>query len=82
MGWTPRGGFVRCEPLAKVVVDTVGAGDAFISLATLGVARGLSPDLITLLGQLAGAEAVGIIGNERPVSKAGILKGAVSLLSS
>jgi len=82
LGWTPKGGFVRCEPLAKVVVDTVGAGDAFISLATLGVARRLPPDLITLLGQLAGAEAVGIIGNERPVSKAGILKGALALLSS
>jgi len=82
LGWTPKGGFVRCEPLAKVVVDTVGAGDAFISLATLGVARRLPPDLITLLGQLAGAEAVGIIGNERPVSKASILKGALALLSS
>jgi cytidyltransferase-like protein len=82
LGWTPKEGLVRCEPLAKVVVDTVGAGDAFISLATLGVARGLPLDLITLLGQLAGAEAVGIIGNQRPVSKAGILKGAVSLLSS
>ena len=81
LGWTPKGGFVRCEPLAKLVVDTVGAGDAFISLATLGVARKLPPDLITLLGQLAGAEAVGIIGNERPVSKPGILKGALSLLS-
>ena len=81
LGWTPKGGFVRCEPLAKVVVDTVGAGDAFISLATLGVARKLPPDLITLLGQLAGAEAVSIIGNEKPVSKPGILKGALSLLS-
>lgn len=81
LGWSRRRGFVRCEPLAKVVVDTVGAGDAFISLAALGVARGLPVDLITLLGQLAGAEAVGIVGNEKPVSKAGILKGAFALLS-
>jgi len=81
LGWARHGGFVRCEPLAKMVVDTVGAGDAFISLATLGVARRLPLDVITLLGQLAGAEAVGIVGNEKPVSKAGILKGALSLLS-
>ncbi|NDB95509.1 MAG: cytidyltransferase [Verrucomicrobia bacterium] len=81
LGWSRQGAFVNCEPLAKVVVDTVGAGDAFISLAALGVARKLPLDVITLLGQLAGAEAVGIIGNQKPVSKAGILKGALSLLS-
>ena len=81
LGWSRHGTFVNCEPLAKVVVDTVGAGDAFISLAALGVARKLPLDVITLLGQLAGAEAVGIIGNQKPVSKAGILKGALSLLS-
>ena len=81
LGWSRQGTFVNCESLAKVVVDTVGAGDAFISLAALGVARKLPLDVITLLGQLAGAEAVGIIGNQKPVSKAGILKGALSLLS-
>lgn len=81
IGWSPRESFVRCEPLAKVVVDTVGAGDAFISLATLAAARHLPLDLATLLGQLAGAEAVGIVGNERPISKANVLKGAMSLLS-
>jgi sugar/nucleoside kinase (ribokinase family) len=81
IGWSPREGFVRCEPLAKVVVDTVGAGDAFISMATLAVAKRLPLDLATLLGQLAGAEAVGIVGNERPISNTSVLKGAMSLLS-
>jgi len=81
IGWSPREGFVRCEPLARAVVDTVGAGDAFISMATLAVAKGLPLDLATLLGQLAGAEAVGIVGNERPISKTSVLKGAMSLLS-
>lgn len=81
LGWFPRHGFLRCEPLGKNVVDTVGAGDAFISVASLGVTLGLPPDLITLLAQLAGAEAVGVVGNRHPVSKASILKGALSLLS-
>ncbi len=80
LGWNSQEGFVRCEPLAKTVVDTVGAGDAFISMATLGVARRLPLDLTTLLGQLAGAEAVNIVGNERPISKTSLLKGAMSLL--
>jgi cytidyltransferase-like protein len=81
IGWSSREGFVRCEPLAKAVVDTVGAGDAFISLATLATAKKLPLDVATLLGQLAGAEAVGIVGNERPISKTSVLKGAMSLLS-
>jgi cytidyltransferase-like protein len=80
LGWNSQEGFVRCEPLAKTVVDTVGAGDAFISMATLGVARRLPLDLTTLLGQLAGAEAVNIVGNERPISKTSLLKGAMSLM--
>jgi len=80
LGWNSQEGFVRCEPLAKTVVDTVGAGDAFISMATLGVARRLPLDLTTLLGQLAGAEAVNIVGNERPISKTSLLKGAMSLI--
>ena len=81
VGWSPKEGFVWCEPLAKTVVDTVGAGDAFISMATLALAKRLPLDLATLLGQLAGAEAVGIVGNERPISKTSVLKGAMSLLS-
>ena len=80
VGWNSREGFVRCEPLAKTVVDTVGAGDAFISMATLGVAQRLPLDLTTLLAQLAGAEAVNIVGNERSISKTNILKGAMSLI--
>lgn len=80
VGWNSREGFVRCEPLAKTVVDTVGAGDAFISMATLGVAQRLPHDLTTLLAQLAGAEAVNIVGNERSISKTNILKGAMSLI--
>jgi hypothetical protein len=51
-----------------------------MSRATLAVAKGLPLDLATLLGQLAGAEAVGIVGNERPISKTSVLKGAMSLL--
>jgi cytidyltransferase-like protein len=81
LGWDRKSGFVHCEPLAKAVVDTVGAGDAFFSLAALGVASKLPLDLITLLAQLGGAEAVGIVGNREPISKANILKGALSLLS-
>ena len=46
-----------CPPLETEVVDTIGAGDAFFSVAALAAARQLPIDLGTFLGQLAGAQA-------------------------
>ena len=59
----------------------MGAGDAFISVAALAAARNLPLDLATLMGQLAGANSVRIVGNSRPISKSSVLKGGMSLLS-
>ncbi len=70
-----------CKPLETVVTDTIGAGDAFFSVASLAAYRNLPVNLSTLLGQLAGAQAVKIVGNSRPISKAVLLKGGMSLLN-
>jgi cytidyltransferase-like protein len=70
-----------CPPLETEVVDTIGAGDAFFSLAALAAARQLPIALGTFLGQLAGAQAVKIVGNERPISKHTLLNSGSSLLN-
>jgi rfaE bifunctional protein nucleotidyltransferase chain/domain len=72
---------VHIPPLVTDVTDTVGAGDAFFSVAGLAAASDLPLDISTFLGQLAGAQAVNIVGNERPISKPALLKGALSLLN-
>jgi rfaE bifunctional protein nucleotidyltransferase chain/domain len=72
---------VHIPPLVTDVTDTVGAGDAFFSVAGLAAASRLSVEISTFLGQLAGAQAVNIVGNERPISKAALLKGVQSLLN-
>jgi len=72
---------VHIPPLELDVTDTVGAGDAFYSLAALAAVRGLPAKLSTFLGQLAGAQAVKIVGNARPISKGDLLKSAMSLLN-
>jgi len=72
---------VQIPPLETDVVDTIGAGDAFFSVAGLAAARGLPANLSTFLGQIAGAQAVKIVGNARPISKASLLKSAMSLLN-
>ena len=70
-----------CPPLADEVVDAVGAGDAFFSVAALAAARKLPIGLATFLGQLAGAQAVKIVGNARPISKQTLLQAGRALLN-
>jgi rfaE bifunctional protein nucleotidyltransferase chain/domain len=69
-----------CPTFEPEVVDTVGAGDAFFSVAGLAAARNLPLDLATFMGQLAGAQAVRIVGNARPISKPILIKSGMSLL--
>jgi rfaE bifunctional protein nucleotidyltransferase chain/domain len=81
LGMNDRGDICQCPPLEARVVDTIGAGDAFYSLVSLGAARGADLAAITFLGQLAGAQAVRVVGNRESVSKKALLRSAVSLLS-
>ncbi len=89
--WLTRGGtetigsgppdWCVCPPIATSVVDTVGAGDAFFAVAALGCAAGLPIGLTTFLGQLAGAQAVQIVGNKSPIDKQTLLKSGLALLN-
>jgi rfaE bifunctional protein nucleotidyltransferase chain/domain len=90
--WLTRGGtdtfgikkgepVCECAPFEQSVVDTVGAGDAFCSVASLAAVKGLPIDLATFMGQLAGAQAVRIIGNADSIKKDKFLKGGMTLLS-
>lgn len=71
----------RWPPLEPTVTDTVGAGDAFFSVVALAAASQLPVDLSTFLGQLAGGQAVKIVGNSEPISKNALLKSGLALLN-
>ena len=70
-----------CPPFERVVVDTVGAGDAFCAVSSLAAARDLPIGLATFMGQLAGAQAVRITGNREPVDKPRLVKGGQAMLN-
>ncbi|MBG0789042.1 MAG: adenylyltransferase/cytidyltransferase family protein [Desulfovibrionaceae bacterium] len=63
------------------VVDKIGSGDAFFSVAALVASLGdVSPELVAFFGNIAGGIAVGIVGNEKSVTRQAIMKNATSLL--
>lgn len=63
----PADGFEYAPALASRVVDRVGAGDAFFSFAAPCAAEKLPLDLVSFVGNAAGALAVQIVCNREPV---------------
>jgi len=63
------------------VKDTVGAGDAFYSLAVLAAANKISIDRATLISNVAGAIKTNLIGNSSPIKKVDLLKFISTILN-
>lgn len=61
--------FDHVPAFANRVVDRVGAGDAVLSLTSLCVAAGAAPEITAFVGNVVGAEAVMIMGNERAIER-------------
>jgi rfaE bifunctional protein nucleotidyltransferase chain/domain len=76
-----RGGALHTIPaVARKVIDTVGAGDAFLSVTAPLVAAGGSLDRVGFIGNIVGALKVEIVGHRRSVDKAAVVKGLTGLL--
>ncbi len=71
---------MRTPALTLTVQDTVGAGDAFFALASLTAQQGVSPEVSSFIGNIAGAMAANILGNSQAVEKGALLKFATTLL--
>lgn len=70
-----------CAPFERTVVDTLGAGDAFCAVAALAATARVPLNVATFMGQLAGAQAVKIVGNSEPIRKAKLLKAGMTMLA-
>ncbi|HWR97863.1 MAG TPA: PfkB family carbohydrate kinase [Candidatus Methanoperedens sp.] len=80
IGITRAGEVNRTPIFSAKVVDTVGAGDAFFAFTAPCVVHNIPLDLVCFIGNLAGALAVKIVGNRRPVERAELLEFAAALL--
>ena len=65
---------IRCPSFASKVKDAIGAGDAFLALASLCMANGMESDSSLFIASAAAALATGVLGNQKPVTKGELLK--------
>ena len=76
-----RGGVVHTmPPFAKNVVDTIGAGDAFMAVTAPLVAAGAPIHRIGFVGNVVGALKVEIVGHRRPIEKSDLIRSIIGLL--
>jgi bifunctional ADP-heptose synthase (sugar kinase/adenylyltransferase) len=66
--FSKRHGIASAPVFCRDVLDSTGAGDAFLSLTSPAAKRGLGPDLICFIGNAAGALAVRTIGNRASIT--------------
>lgn len=70
----------RIPAFTNMVVDTVGAGDAFLAVTSPLVAAGVPMDVAAFIGNAAGAIKVGIVGHRRSIEKAPLVKFLTAIL--
>jgi cytidyltransferase-like protein len=73
-------GFTNMPAFANHFVDRVGAGDAVFAVTSLCVARGADPEAVAFIANAVGAQAVGIVANQRPVSSLPLIRHIQTLL--
>jgi bifunctional ADP-heptose synthase (sugar kinase/adenylyltransferase) len=76
-----RGDIVHTIPaVAGRVIDTIGAGDAFLSITAPLVAAGGVLKQVGFIGNVVGALAVEIVGHRQTVEKPALIKAITALL--
>ena len=71
---------MRIPAFTRTVVDTVGAGDAFLAVSSPLAAVGTPLELVGFVGNAAGAIKVGIVGHRRSIEKVPLSRYITTLL--
>ena len=80
VAYASESGAIRVPAFTRQVVDTVGAGDAFLAVTSPVVANGAPMDIVGLIGNAVGAMKVGIVGHRSAVAKVPLMKYLTALL--
>ncbi|MHB9023843.1 MAG: PfkB family carbohydrate kinase [Armatimonadota bacterium] len=79
--YSPDGGVLEVPSFAQQVVDRIGAGDAFLSIAALCVAQGAPLEMAGVIGNAVGALAVSTVCNSVPIQRESLQHFLATLLS-
>lgn len=76
----PDGSFIESPALTVKATDTVGAGDALLSVSSLAAYLGAPAEVVAFFGNVAGALATQTVGNSEPVTRASLEKFITALV--
>jgi bifunctional ADP-heptose synthase (sugar kinase/adenylyltransferase) len=74
------GNFINVPSLSANVVDRIGAGDALFSLTSMAATMGVNDEILGFIGNVAGAQAVTILGNQKSIGKLSLKQFMTTLL--
>ena len=80
LSYTKGEGIVESPALSQLVVDRIGAGDAFFAITAPCAYIGMDQTLVSFIGNVAGALKVQSVGNKTPIDNRDLTKFIVRLL--
>ncbi|MFH1359715.1 MAG: PfkB family carbohydrate kinase [Candidatus Omnitrophota bacterium] len=78
--YSKKKGFSQIPVFSKEVIDRIGAGDAFFSITSPCIFKGVPTEVVGVIGNAVGAMKVLIVGNRASVEPAPLLKYIGTLL--
>ena len=79
-GFSRDQGIFQVPAFTGQVVDRVGAGDSVFAVTSLCAAQGAPMEMVGLIGNAVGAQAVATVGNRESIDRVSLLKYLESLL--
>lgn len=80
LSYTLADGMTAVPVFSNEVIDSIGAGDAYLAITSPCVAAGFPADLVGFIGNCVGALAVRIVGNKESVEPTVLYKFITTLL--
>ncbi len=78
--WNQDNNFCEAIALTSETIDATGAGDAYFAMTALSASCGYSPNLVSFLGNCAGAMMVRLLGNQTSINLSNFKKIITALL--
>ena len=80
LAYSKKEGIFAVPAVAGAVVDRMGAGDAFLAVTAPCVLQGAPIEAVALIGNAAGAQAAGTVGNRAAIERVGLMRHLETLL--